>query len=91
MDRLKYMSTERLFEGIIIELNDCAVTIDLEGRMGHLRVPRRLLICENEPVEGQKVGFLMSYPEVIDEKVYEDHLQSAKEQLKKKKDRGDLI
>lgn len=91
MDRLKYMSTERLFEGIIIEINDCAVTIDLEGRMGHLRVPKRLLISDSEPKEGQKVGFLMSYPEVIDETIHKDYVESAKDQLKKRRERGDYV
>ncbi len=84
MDKLKFISSERYYEGIIIELTDGSVVIDLKGRMGQLRLPRRMLICQNEPKEGQQVGFLMTYPEVIDEEVNQKYLKSAKDQLKKK-------
>ncbi len=58
MDKLKFISSERYYEGgIIIELTDGSVVIDLKGRMGQLRLPRRMLICQNEPKEGQQVGF----------------------------------
>lgn len=87
MDRLKYTSSERLYEGIIIEITDASVVIDLKGRMGQLRVPRRLVISENELIEGHEVGFLMTYPEVISEEIDEIYLKSAKDQLSKRIDR----
>lgn len=65
MERLKYISTERLFEGVIVAVDGCSVTIDLLGRLGQLKVPKRMLISDDAPLEGQLVGFLMSYPEVI--------------------------
>ena len=47
MDKLKYISSERYYEGIIIEVTDGSVVIDFKGRMGQLRVPKRMVISEN--------------------------------------------
>ncbi len=91
MDKLKFISSERYYEGIIIEVTDGSVVIDLKGRMGQLRLPRRMVICENELKEGQQVGFLMTYPEVIDEEIDVKYLESAKDQLKKRMDSGNII
>lgn len=67
MERLNYLSTERFFEGVITEITGGSVTIDLLGRMGQLKIPLRMLICDETPVPGQTVGFAMSCPEVIAE------------------------
>jgi hypothetical protein len=84
MDKLRFISSERYYEGIIIEVTDASVVIDLKGRMGQLRLPRRMVICDNELKEGQQIGFLMTYPEVIDETIDENYLKSAKDQLNKR-------
>ena len=65
MNRLKYISTERMYEGILVEITDGSVTIDFKGRLGQLKIPRRMLISEHEIEIGQEVGFVMSYPEVL--------------------------
>lgn len=87
MDKLKYISSERYYEGIIIEVTDGSVVIDFKGRMGQMRVPKRMVISENNLKEGQIVGFLMTYPEVIDEEINENYLY-GKRQLKKRIDSG---
>ena len=66
MNKLKYASSERMFEGIIVEVTQGSVTIDIAGRMGQLKIPLRMLISDNQPEIGQIVGFLMSYPEILD-------------------------
>ena len=76
MDKLRFISSERYYEGIIIKVTDGGVTIDLKGRMGQLKVPKRMVICNNELKEGQEVGFLMTYPEVINEEINEKYLDS---------------
>ncbi|MCF6460796.1 CBO2463/CBO2479 domain-containing protein [Clostridium sp. Cult3] len=91
MDKLRFISSERYYEGIIIELTDGSVVIDLKGRMGQLRLPRRMVICENELKEGQQVGFLMTYPEVIDEEIDKGYLESAKDQLYRRINSGNII
>ena len=34
MDKLKYLSTERMYEGVLVEIKAGSVTIDLKGRLG---------------------------------------------------------
>ncbi|QXM05536.1 CBO2463/CBO2479 domain-containing protein [Crassaminicella indica] len=80
MDRLKYISSERFFEGIVVDVNDCSVTIDLKGRMGQLKVPRRLVITEYDMKVGQEVGFMMSYPEILGPDVDEEYARLARRQ-----------
>ena len=58
-DKLIYM------EGIIVGVTDGAVSIDLKGRLGHLKIPMRMLISNEKPKIGQEVGFRMSFPEQI--------------------------
>lgn len=97
INRLKYISTEQMFEGIIVEVNDASVTIDLKGRLGELKVPLRMVISEWDLEVGQEVGFLMTYPEVLQEEANEDYVrmvqhQQAKERMRQEKikaERGD--
>ncbi|MGL4797418.1 MAG: CBO2463/CBO2479 domain-containing protein [Paraclostridium sp.] len=65
MDRLKYISTERMYEGVIVEITDGGVTIDLKGRLGQFKIPKRMLITDYELKIGLEVGFMLSYPEVL--------------------------
>ena len=75
-DRLIYM------EGIIVEVHDGAVGIDLKGRLGFLKIPIRMLISDHEIKVGQEVGFNMSFIEqlgpAVNEK-YVSNIQKRKE------------
>lgn len=75
-EKLNYASTERVWEGIIVEHNDASVTIDIKGRLGQLKIPMRMLISQDEVKVGQEVAFLMSYPEVIDPIPNEDYVKA---------------
>ncbi|SHJ70913.1 CBO2463/CBO2479 domain-containing protein [Paramaledivibacter caminithermalis] len=77
MNRLKYISSERFFEGVVVGVDDGSVTIDLKGRMGQLKVPRRLVITEYEILVGQEVGFMMTYPEVLGPDIDEEYAKHA--------------
>lgn len=85
MNRLKYISSESFFEGIIIEVTDGSVLIDFKGRMGQLSVPRRMVITDYELKPGQEVGFMMTYPEVLSQQVDEEYAKLAKMQLERKR------
>ncbi len=76
MEKLKYTSTERYVEGVIVEIKDGLIAIDLKGRIGHLRIPKRMLITDYELKLGQEVGFLMSYPEVLSDEINEKYAQN---------------
>ncbi len=74
MDELKYMHTARMYEGVIVEVTGGSVTIDLKGRLGQLKIPLRMLICDVNPEVGHEVGFMLSYPEVLSAEVNQDYL-----------------
>ena len=76
MDRLKYISSERMYEGVIVEITEASVTIDLKGRLRQFKIPHRMLITEDKPKLGQEVGFLLSYPEVLDPEPNQDYLDN---------------
>ena len=82
---LKYMSSEAMYEGVIVELHDGSVGIDLKGRLGHLSIPKRMIISNYELKLGQEVGFLMSYPEVFDDEPKEEYVNAIKHRNKLKK------
>lgn len=62
---MKYIDEARYLEGIIVEISDGSVGIDFKGRMGHLKIPMRMLITDYPLVIGQEVGLSMSYVEVL--------------------------
>lgn len=78
-DQLKYLSTERMFEGVLVDITDASVTIDIKGRLGQFKIPRRMLISEYDVKIGQEVGFMMSYPEVLDENPNEHYVNAITE------------
>lgn len=84
MERLKYTSTERVFEGIIVDFTDGGVTIDLKGRLGQLKMPRRMLITNYEVKIGQEVAFLMSYPEVLSDVPNQKYVDIVNENAKRR-------
>lgn len=75
-EKLKYASTERVFEGVIVELTDASVTIDIKGRLGQFKIPLRMLISQYEVKIGQEVAFLLSYPEVLSEEPNEHYVSA---------------
>lgn len=64
MSDLKYDAMMQM-GGIITNLQDGAVTMDLKGRLGMLKVPMRMLITDYELKVGQEVVFTMTMPQVI--------------------------
>ncbi len=63
-------------EGIIVEFDDCSVSIDFKGRIGFLKVPKRMIITDYELKVGQEVGLNMSYIEVKSEAANEKYLSN---------------
>ena len=62
---LRYMSSEKYYEGVISKVEGGAVTIDLKGRLGQFKIPNRMLITDYNPQVGHVVGFMLSNPEVL--------------------------
>lgn len=55
-------------QGKIVEVNDGGVHISFFGRLGEILIPKRMLVSDNPPQIGDIVGFMMTYPEVIEER-----------------------
>ncbi|SHH01826.1 CBO2463/CBO2479 domain-containing protein [Tepidibacter thalassicus] len=87
MDRLRYASTERVYEGVIVELTDGSVTIDLKGRLGQFKIPKRMLISDYELKLGLEVGFLLSYPEVLGPEVNEKYAKIIEENKRREEEK----
>ncbi len=62
---MKYADKIIYMEGIIVDFDDGSISMDLKGRLGFLKVPKRMLITDYELEVGQEVGFNMSFPEVL--------------------------
>lgn len=63
-------------EGVIVEIHDGCVAMDLKGRLGYLKVPMRMLITDYELKVGQEIGFMMSFPEVLSGEVNEKYVSN---------------
>ena len=66
-------------EGVITEVHDGAVAIDLKGRLGSLRIPLRMFISEYEIRVGQEVAWNMSFIEQLGPEVNRRYLQNQGE------------
>lgn len=71
---MKYSDNLIEMKGIITEVHDGSVAIDFKGRLGNLRIPKRMLISDYEVKEGLEVGLKMSFIEVISDKVDEKYM-----------------
>jgi len=53
------------YQGVIVEVTGGSVTIDIDGRLGQLKLPLRMIINDQPLAVGQTARFVMSYPEII--------------------------
>jgi len=53
-----------LTQGKIVEVNETAVKVDIQGRLGVINVPLRWVFTEKKLEPGQTVEFYFSYMQV---------------------------
>ena len=63
-------------EGVIVEVHDGAVAIDFKGRLGHLRIPKRMIISDYDLEIGQEVAWNMSFIEQENAEVNPRYLET---------------
>ena len=73
-ERLHYGDKIIYMEGVIVDVDDCSISIDLKGRLGFFKAPKRMFICDTEPKVGQEVGWNMSFPEQLGPEVNEKYV-----------------
>lgn len=64
-ERLRYGDKLIYMEGIVTDVDDCSISVDLRGRLGFFKAPKRMFLCDTEPQVGQEFGFRMSFPEQL--------------------------
>ena len=62
---MKYGDKLIRMEGVIVEVNDGCVAVDLKGRLGYLKIPMRMLITDYPLAVGQEVAWNMSFIEQL--------------------------
>ena len=62
---MKYGDRIIKMEGVIVEICEGNVAIDLKGRLGYLKAPMRMLITEYPLKVGQEVAWDMSFVEQL--------------------------
>lgn len=80
---MKYGDKIIEMQGIIVEVSDGAVAIDLKGRLGFLKIPVRMLITDYPLKIGQEVGFRMSFIEVLSEEANEKYVSNIETRNRK--------
>jgi hypothetical protein len=73
---MKYGDRIIRMEGVIVEVHDGSVAIDFKGRLGHLRIPKRMIISDYDLEVGQEVAWNMSFIEQESAKVNERYLET---------------
>ena len=51
-ERLHYGDKIIYMEGVIVDVDDCSISIDLKGRLGFFKAPKRMFICDTESRSG---------------------------------------
>ena len=75
---MKYGDKIIRMEGVIVEVHDGAVAIDFKGRLGHLRIPKRMIISDYDLEVGQEVAWNMSFIEQESAEVNPRYLETIK-------------
>ncbi|HCJ56108.1 hypothetical protein SDC9_160390 [bioreactor metagenome] len=83
---MKYGDKIIYMEGIIVEVHDGCVALDLKGRLGFMKVPMRMLITDYPLKVGQEVGFNMSYLEVLSPDANEKYVSNIEKRNKSDKE-----
>ena len=73
---MKYGDKIIRMEGVIVEVHDGSVAIDFKGRLGHLRIPKRMIISDYDLEVGQEVAWNMSFIEQESPDVNERYLET---------------
>ena len=82
-NKLKYGDKILYMEGVIVEVHDGCVSVDLKGRLGYLRVPMRMFISDYEIKVGQEVGFNMSFVEQLGDETNDKYISNLMTRNKK--------
>ena len=73
---MKYGDKIIRMEGVIVEVHDGCVGIDLKGRLGFLKVPMRMMITDYPLKVGQEVALNMSFIEQLGPEINDKYVSN---------------
>ena len=73
---MKYGDKIIKMEGVIVEVHDGCVAVDLKGRLGYLKVPMRMMITDYPLKVGQEVAWNMSFVEQLGSEPNEKYISN---------------
>jgi hypothetical protein len=73
---MKYGDKIIRMEGVIVGVHDGSVAIDFKGRLGHLRIPKRMIISDYDLEIGPEVAWNMSVIEQESAEVNQRYLET---------------
>lgn len=73
---MKYGDKIIKMEGVIVEVHDGCVAIDLKGRLGYLKIPMRMMITDYPLEVGQEVAWNMSFVEQLGPEANEKYVSN---------------
>ena len=73
---MKYGDKIIRMEGVIVEVHDGCVGIDLKGRLGFLKVPMRMMITDYPLKVGQDVAWNMSFIEQLGPEINDKYVSN---------------
>lgn len=91
---MKYGDKIIYMEGVIVAFDDCSISMDLKGRLGFLKIPRRMFITDYPVKIGQEVGFNMSFIEALGPDAnlkYVSNLQTKEKRQNEIKEENDKL
>lgn len=86
MTDLKYGDKIIRMEGVIVEVHDGAVAIDLKGRLGYLKIPMRMFITDYPIKVGQEVAWNMSFVEQLGPEINEKYVSNLDTYMRRQKE-----
>lgn len=85
-ERLKYDDKIIYMEGVIVDVDDCSISVDLKGRLGFFKAPKRMFICDYEPKVGQEIGWKMSFPEILGPGINDKYVSNIEKERRKQEE-----
>ena len=85
-ERLYYGNKVIYMEGVIVDIDDCSISVDLKGRLGFFKAPKRMFICDYELKIGQEVGWNMSFPEQLGDEVNDKYISNIEKERRKQEE-----
>ena len=90
-ERLHYGDRIIYMEGVVVDVDDCSISVDLKGRLGFFKAPKRMFICDTEPKVGQEAPQNLYKPIQLGPEVNEKYVSNIeKERRNQEKMRGQM-